>query len=47
MFSNPLIHDERCGPNKTCGDPLSGDAARALNENARYYASHKKTNPAR
>ncbi|KAF0204920.1 MAG: hypothetical protein FD173_1440 [Gallionellaceae bacterium] len=42
MFSNPRIHDERCGKNKTCGDPLIGDAARALNENARYYASHEE-----
>ena len=42
LFSNPRIHDERCGKNKTCGDPAIGDAARALNENAHYYASHKK-----
>lgn len=40
IFSNPRIHDERCGKNKTCGDPLIGDAARALNENAHYYAEH-------
>jgi hypothetical protein len=45
MFSNPRIHDKRCGPNQICGDPLIGDAARALNENARYYASHKKIKP--
>ena len=42
IFSNPRIHDERCGKNKTCGDAATGDAARALNENAHYYASHKK-----
>jgi hypothetical protein len=47
MFSNPRIHDERCGPNQTCGDPLTGDAARALSENAHYYAGHKKIKPAR
>lgn len=42
LFSNPRIQDERCGKNRTCGDPTTGDAARALNENAHYYASHKK-----
>jgi len=42
IFSNPRIHDERCGTKKTCGDPVIGDAARALNENAHYFASHKK-----
>lgn len=42
MFSNPRIHDERCGKNKTCGNPAIGDAARALNENAHYYASHEE-----
>jgi hypothetical protein len=42
LFSNPRIHDERCGKNRTCGDPATGDAARALNENAHYFASHKK-----
>lgn len=42
MFSNPRIHDERCGKNKTCGDIAIGDAARALNENAHYYASHEE-----
>jgi len=41
IFSNPRIHDERCGKKKTCGDPAIGDAARALNENAHYFASHK------
>ncbi|MFA6016275.1 MAG: zinc-dependent metalloprotease family protein [Gallionellaceae bacterium] len=40
IFSNPRIHDERCGENKSCGNSLIGDAARALNENARYYAEH-------
>lgn len=42
IFSNPRIHDERCGANKTCGDSNIGDAARALNENARYYAMHEE-----
>jgi hypothetical protein len=42
LFSNPRIHDERCGKKKTCGDPAIGDAARALNENAHYFASHKE-----
>lgn len=42
IFSNPRIHDERCGKNKTCGDVAIGDAARALNENAHYYASHEE-----
>lgn len=42
MFSNPRIYDERCGKNKTCGDIAIGDAARALNENAHYYASHEE-----
>ncbi len=37
MFSNPRIHDPRCGVKQTCGDPRIGDAARALNENAPYY----------
>ncbi|MBI5437361.1 MAG: hypothetical protein HY936_00105, partial [Nitrosomonadales bacterium] len=42
IFSNPRIHDERCGKNKICGDIAIGDAARALNENASYYASHEE-----
>jgi hypothetical protein len=42
MFSNPRIRDERCGTSKICGDPAIGDAARALNENARYYAAHEE-----
>ena len=42
MFSNPLIRDERCGANQICGDVAIGDAARALNENARYYAAHEE-----
>lgn len=42
LFSNPRIHDERCGKNRTCGDPATGDAARALNENAHYFGSHKE-----
>ncbi|MDD2915440.1 MAG: zinc-dependent metalloprotease family protein [Gallionella sp.] len=42
IFSNPRLHDERCGKKQACGDPLTGDAARALNENAHYYASHEE-----
>lgn len=42
IFSNPRLQDERCGSSKICGDPLFGDAARALNENARYYAAHEE-----
>lgn len=42
MFSNPRIRDERCGVNQICGDPVIGDAARALNENSRYYALHEE-----
>lgn len=42
MFSNPRIRDERCGTSKICGDTIIGDAARALNENARYYAAHEE-----
>lgn len=42
IFSNPRIHDERCGKNKACGDAAIGDAARALNENAHSYASHEE-----
>lgn len=38
IFSNPLIYDERCGPDGVCGHPLIGDAARTLNEHAHYYA---------
>lgn len=42
MFSNPRIRDVRCGRRGVCGDPRSGDAARALNENAAYYAGHEE-----
>ncbi|MDI1232460.1 MAG: zinc-dependent metalloprotease family protein [Methylobacter sp.] len=42
IFSNPRIHDERCGINRTCGDVAIGDAARTLNENAPYYAAHEE-----
>lgn len=45
IFSNPKIRDDRCGKNKICGDPATGDAARALNEHAHYFASHKKQPP--
>lgn len=40
IFSNPRIHDARCGISGVCGNPSSGDAARALNENAHHYAGH-------
>lgn len=42
LFSNSRIKDERCGASHVCGDPESGDEARALNENARYYAAHEE-----
>lgn len=42
MFSNPRIRDVRCGARGICGDPRIGDAARALNENARYYSGHEE-----
>ncbi|MBS4096082.1 MAG: hypothetical protein KGZ83_04500 [Sulfuricella sp.] len=42
IFSNPRIRDSRCGLEGICGDPISGDAARALNENARRYAAHEE-----
>lgn len=42
MFSNPRIRDPRCGVRGICGDERIGDAARALNENARYYAAHEE-----
>lgn len=45
MFSNPRIRNDRCGKSGICGDPLIGDAARALNEHAQYFASHKKQPP--
>lgn len=42
MFSNPRISDPRCGLRGICGDAQHGDAARALNELARYFASHEE-----
>lgn len=42
IFSNPRLHDPRCGLNSRCGDPDTGDAARALNENAVFYQSHEE-----
>lgn len=42
IFSNPRLHDERCGISKRCGEATVGDAARALNENAHYYAAHEE-----
>lgn len=41
LFSNPRIDDPRCGTSGRCGHPETGDAARALNENAAYYAGHE------
>ncbi|GAB0057030.1 hypothetical protein SIID45300_01350 [Candidatus Magnetaquicoccaceae bacterium FCR-1] len=34
LFSNPRLHDPRCGLSGICGDPEHGDEARALNETA-------------
>ncbi|MBF0260799.1 MAG: hypothetical protein HQL97_03010 [Magnetococcales bacterium] len=34
LFSNPRLHDPRCGLSGICGDPEHGDEARALNESA-------------
>lgn len=42
MFSNPRIRDVRCGVRGICGDEKIGDEARALNENAAYYAGHEE-----
>lgn len=42
MFSNPKIKDVRCGDRGVCGNERTGDASRALNENARFYASHEE-----
>ncbi len=42
FFSNPRIQDVRCGSKGQCGDPHIGDAARALNEHAHYYAGHER-----
>lgn len=42
MYSNPRVRDPRCGAAGVCGDPAVGDAARALNEHARYYAAHEE-----
>ncbi|MBF0628673.1 MAG: hypothetical protein HQL91_10710 [Magnetococcales bacterium] len=42
LFSNPRLHDPRCGVRQVCGDPETGDEARALNENAALYASHEE-----
>ncbi len=40
IFSNPHLHDPRCGIKQICGDPQIGDASRNLNENAPHYAVH-------
>lgn len=42
IFSNPRIRDPRCGVKQICGNPVSGDEARALNENALSYAMHEQ-----
>ena len=42
IFSNPRLHDKRCGLKQICGDPVIGDAVRALNENARYFSMHEE-----
>lgn len=42
MFSNPRIRNPACGLRGICGDEARGDEARALNENARYYAAHEE-----
>lgn len=46
MFSNPSIRDRRCGTDSSgnglsCGNAASGDAARALRENASAFAKHQ------
>ena len=41
LYSNPLLKDARCGTQQICGDPTIGDAARTLNEYAKYYAGHE------
>lgn len=41
IYSNPRITDERCGQQHRCGDPENGDAARTLNEYAKYYSGHE------
>lgn len=40
VFSNPRIRRPECGARGICGDPEVGDAARALNENAKYFIKH-------
>lgn len=42
FFSNPEIRDPRCGKSGVCGNSQIGDAARALNEHARYYSMHEE-----
>lgn len=41
IFSNPRIRRPECGARGICGDPETGDAARALNENAKYFIKHR------
>ncbi|MEO5347948.1 MAG: M12 family metallo-peptidase [Magnetococcus sp. YQC-9] len=47
LFSNPQLKDPRCGKEGICGDPETGDAARALNENATEIVALTKANQAR
>lgn len=42
IFSNPRIHRSECGVRGICGDPKTGDAARALNENSRYFIKYRQ-----
>lgn len=41
IFSNPRILRPECGTRGVCGDPEIGDAARALNENSRYFIKYR------
>jgi len=43
MYANPRVRDARCGAAGRCGDPGVGDAARALDEHAPYYAAHEES----
>lgn len=40
VFSNPRLSHPLCGQARRCGDPETGDAARALEEHAAIYAGH-------
>lgn len=41
IFSNPRIRRPECGARGICGDPETGDAARALNENAKHFIKYR------